>query len=205
MSNCGKFMVTMTCGDMFASFKIYDADVGRLESISLYTKTLHRLVNGASNYEVESDGNHYCRMAVYKENVHFVFNVLKVNNSGKISGQQETFCMSIEEVAKFLNNGYMRKIFYKDAEKETAHLEISYRAHKLIHKYAGNKNTRHAIRKAFKTNFKYGKNEVVRLYDDWGEFGFSTEGLCGGLIVHTQNRRGRDGKMHPETYFGIHT
>ena len=200
--------VTLSDSDPFVSLTTYDQKHGKSQRFLLSKNTLmNQLGDDAEGSITEVDLLNVCTIAHAGNSIRFKMLWLHGNYDNDVCGYQQTFFVPVDKVIQALAGQTVKHLSYSPVHREKADIFFTQTAHKAIAE--ANKLKRHAIRRFFRDNFDYGRDEkLVVQQDTWvnGFFFFSTVSRYeGGIALHQTEVKGKDGKPHNKVFYGLHT
>lgn len=201
-------LVTLLDSEPFILLQTYDEKHGKSQRLYLRKDTLmNQLGDDAEGSITEMDLLNVCTVNRVGSSIRFNVLWLHGNYSDDVSGFQQVLFVPIDKVAKVLSGEKVKHLSYSPAQMPKASIFFTRTAHKAIAE--ADKLKLHAIRRFFRDNFCYGRDEhLVVQQDEWvkGFFFFSTVSRYeGGVCLHSTEVKGKDGKLYPKLYFGLHT
>lgn len=197
-------LITMSCNDPLVSLQTYDPKHGWSQRFYLTKQALCSQLDDAEGSVTECDLLNVCNVASISNGIRF--RLYWLQGSDELYGYQQTFTVPFEAIRALLDGHHVRYLSYSSYRSKaniyltpTAQIAIA-KADKLKH---------HALRKFFRDNFNYGKDEKLVIQRDEfvnGFYFFSTVSRFeGGIVLHETEVRGKDGKLHRKLYYGLHT
>ncbi len=201
-------IITLSDTDPLISLQTYDAKHGWSQRFYLTKEALNsQLANDVEHGVTETDLLNVCTVSRTGNSIHFRMFWLHGNYNDDIAGYQQTFTVPVDKVEMVMAGGMIKHLSYTPICKGTADIFFTKTAHEAIAE-AG-KLKRHAIRRFFRDNFCYGRDEhLVIQQEQWieGFYFFSTVSRYeGGICLHDTEVKGKDGKPHQKLYYGLHT
>lgn len=158
------------------------------------------------------DGSHFmdidcgdvleiCRDSARKE---YCFKLMWLNtyDNDNVRGIQQLFSIPEDKIWDGVRTN-LTHLYAKVAGH--VKIEVFPGAAVIIRDICKNNVWKRAFCKAMRDNFHYGYG-VLELFKDCGmDFGFFHDRLRGGLVIHTTDIEGKDGKTYPKTYYSVHT
>ena len=200
-------IVTLSNTDPLVSLQTFDPKHGWSQrfylTVEALTKQLTDTVEGSIT---ETDLLNVCTVARIDNNIRF--RLLWLNGVyDELHGYQQTVCIPVYKVNTVLAGGRIKHLSHSPIYKDKADIFFTKTAHEAIAE--ADKLKRHAIRRFFRDNFNYGREEhLVVQRDEWvqGFYFFSTVSRYeGGIVAHETKVKGKDGKLHLKLYYGLHT
>ncbi len=201
-------IVTLSCNDILVSIQSYEPKHGWSQRFYLTKEALNsQLTDHPDGSVTETDLLNVCNVARIGNSIRFRFFWLYGVYDDELHGYQQTITIPVEKVKTSLAGGRVKHLSYTPVYKDKADIFFTQTAHKAIAE--ADKLQRHAIKRFFRDNFNYGREEhLVVQQDEWvrGFYFFSTVSRYeGGIALHTDKVKGKDGKMYQKLYFGLHT
>ena len=201
-------LVTMSLSEPFVSLQTYDEKHGQSQHFYLKKDSLlSQLGDDAEGSVTEMDLLNVCTVARIGNSIRFNMLWLHGNYNDDVSGYQQVFFIPVDKAAKVLAGEKVKHLSYSPAQQPKANIFFTKTAHKAIAE--ADKLKLHAIRRFFRDNFCYGRDEhLVVQQDEWvkGFYFFSTVSRFeGGIALHDTEVKGKDGKPHQKLYYGLHT
>ena len=206
-----KILVTLAPSDAFITLQTYDARHGKSQRFYVSWKSLAELLatpNGSSF--VDTDLNNFCQISRYEPGlVHFKLIWLKETRHEAFEGYRQQFDLSVSVVETVLEGKTVKKTVDPDQPRGQAQLVLTPEANRLLANLRKNKYARNALRRFFRDNFFYGRQDrLVIDRDIWRNsflFHSTTDGLTGGIVPHAGDARGKNHKVYSKVCFAIHT
>ena len=199
-------IISLSARDPLVYLQTYDPKHGWSQRFYLSSEALYSQLNGEGSV-TECDLLNVCTVARFRDNVRFHALWLHGNYDNDVCGYQQTFYIPTDKVAKALAGESIKHLAYTPICQPKADIFFTQTAHKAIAE--ADKLKRHAIRRFFRDNFDYGRDEhLVVQREEWinGFYFFSTVSHCeGGIVLHETEVKGTDGKLHRKIYYGLHT
>ena len=201
-------LITLFDSDPFISIQTFEQRHGQSQRFYLTKHALHsQLDDGAEGSFIEADLLNYCSITRIDNSIRFNMFWLHGNYNDDVCGYQQVFFIPADKVAKVIAGERVKHLSYSPAQMPKASIFFTQTAHKAIAE--ADKLKLHAIRRFFRDNFCYGRNEhLVVQQDEWvkGFYFFSTVSKYeGGIALHDTEVQGKDGKPHQKLYYGLHT
>lgn len=197
--------VTMSCNDPLVYLQTYDPKHSWSQRFYLTKEALCSQLDDAGSSVTECDLLNVCNVARVNSGIRFRMYWLQGHD--ELHGYQQTFTVPFEVVKALLNGRCVRYLSYTRIYRSKADIYLTPSSQIAIAK--ADKLKRHALRKFFRDNFDYGKDEKLVIQRDEfvnGFYFFSTVSRYeGGIVLHDTVVRGKDGKPHRKLYFGLHT
>ncbi len=159
--------------------------------------------NGENPF-VQTDGNDFCKIYRAGETLHFYIYWLSVNDmTGQISGHLDAFDLTIYTILDEITfQKPMKKLIYMGNERRQCRLVLTPSAHEQIRRIAKDKLRKRALLKLLRNAFCWQDTDEVKIYSDWGNDLYFTDGrLSGGICLSTTTRK--NGRV--EYRYSIHT
>ena len=201
-------LVTLTLSEPFVTIRTYDEKHGRSQRFFINKSTLlNQLGDDAEGNSTEADILNFCTVARIGTSIRFNMFWLHGNCIDDISGYRQTFFVPVDKVNKVLDGENVKHLSHVPDCQPKAHIFLTRTAHAVIAE--ADRLKRHAIRRFFRDNFNYGRDEHLVIQRDElidGFYFFSTTSRYeGGIALHDTEVKGKDGKLYPKLYFGLHT
>ncbi len=204
-----KALVTLKPDDDLILLQIYDGYFHRkLPSFLICRSKLAAVADGTENSTVDTDLSHALRIYRQKEQLTFVAHyILDEDINGRFSGISERFTLPVADVLRVLTfNASVTRFILKNQSLQQARIELAFNAHRKISELIKDPIEKRALSKAFRDNFRYGRDTEVFITRDFCGFFFEViDGYCGGLIRHERQIRGRNGNYYKHVYYSTHT
>ena len=201
-------IITLCANDPLIYLQTYAPDHGWSQRFYLTKEALcSQLADDAENSITECDLLNVCNIAHIGNSIRFRLFWLHGNYNNDLHGYQQTVFIPADKAAKALAGERVKHLSCSPVQMPKARIFLTQTAHKAIAE--ADKMKLHAIRRFFRDNFCYGRDEhLVIQRDEWvnGFYFFSTVSRYeGGIALHDTEVRGKDGKPHRKLYFGLHT
>ena len=199
-------LVTLSCCDPFICLQTYAPRHGWSQRFYLLKEAVCKQVSGYAEGSItETDLLNVCTVARHGNNIRF--NVLWLHGTDEISGHQQIFHIPSDTVAKAFSGERIKYLAHTPAHMGKADIFLTLEAHRAIAE--ADKLKRNAIRRFFRDNFDYGRDEHLVVRQDAWVNGFSffstVSQYNGGIALHEDKVNGKDGKIYPKYYYGLHT
>ena len=198
-------IVTLSCNDPLVSLQTYDPKHGWSQRFYLTKQALCSQLDNAESSVTECDLLNVCNVASINNGIRF--RVYWLQGYDELHGYQQTFIVPFEAIRALLDGHHVRYLSYSSTYRTKANIYLTPTAQIAIAK--ADKLKRHALRKFFRDNFDYGKDEKLVIQRDEfvnGFYFFSTVSRYeGGIVPHETEVKGKDGKLHRKLYYGLHT
>lgn len=209
MSSLNSMLVTlMPYSQNCLSLKTYTPQEGKQRFLVLREHLINVLGEGHPSC-IDSDLYSFLALSANGGKVHFRLTLLKADGwRNAVSGCLQTFDLSFEDVQAALDGKTVRHVFSQDEEQSSATVCFSESGNRRVRELCADPASKRALLRFLRDRFRYGRDEFVTIFaDPWSkDFLFSTStGLNGGLVLHSNSVRGRDGKTHTCLEFGLHT
>ena len=203
-------LVTLSDSDPFVQLQTYDEKHGQSQRFYLTKSTFENLLGDDTEVNfTECDLLNYCTVAHVDNSIRFSVCWLHGNYADDVCGYRQTFFVPVDKIAAVLNGKRVKHLSHQPVHQETANIFFTKTAHADIAAAKNNKLKFHAIRRVFRDNFNYGRNEHLVIQRDefvHGFYFFSTISQYeGGIALHEAEVKGKDGKPHRKVFYGIHT
>jgi len=203
-------LVTLSDSDPFVLLQTYDEKHGKSQRFYLTKRILHsQLDDGAEGSFIEADLLNYCSVTRIDNSIRFTVCWLHGNYADDVSGYRQTLFVPVDKVVRALDGERVKHLSYQPVHLEKADIFFTKTAHAAIAAAKADKLKLHALKRVFRDNFCYGRNEhLVVQQDEWvkGFYFFSTVSKYeGGIALHDTEVQGKDGKPHQKLYYGLHT
>ena len=201
-------IINLSLSEPFVSLQTYDEKHGKSQHFYLKKDSiLIQLGDDAEGSVTELDLLNVCTITRVGNSIRFKMFWLHGNYNDDVCGYQQVFFVPVDKVAKALDGERVKHLSYTPEQMPKASIFFTQTAHKAIAN--ADKLKLHAIRRFFRDNFCYGRNEhLVVQQDEWvkGFYFFSTVSKYeGGIALHSTEVQGKDGKPHQKLYYGLHT
>lgn len=196
-------LITLTLSEPFVSLQTYDEKHGKSQRFYLSKQSLLNNESGVT----ETDLLNVCTLTTIDNGIRFKMLWLHSNYNDDVCGYQQTFFIPTGKIAKVLAGESVKHLSYSPVQMPKASIFLTLTAHKTIAE--ADKLNLHAIRRFFRDNFCYGRDEhIVVQQDEWvkGFYFFSTVSRYeGGIVLHEAAVIGKDGRPHRKVFYGLHT
>ena len=202
-------LITLTPSDDFITLQTCDAAHGKSQRFYLRKEALSDALANRSSV-IDADLNSFCRIGCYQQaSIHFLVYWLRVRWNNACEGYRQQFDLPTVKLQAVLEGKPVRCTVDPDAPKGQARLVLSEQAHRKIAELRKDKLTRHALRRFFRDNFRYGSQETLLIEPDPWVNGFffrsQNDGFSGGIVPHITEVNGSDGRKHIKRFFAVHT
>ncbi len=158
---------------------------------------------------IDTDIGSYIQITRMRSNVHFKLTWLHTNSRNDVTGYIHTFSIPIEKVRAVVHGKAIAHLENRTDSKPKASLIFTDSGYNMLHRCCQDKLNRHALRKFFRDNFNYGRDERLIIYpDNWIKgfyFQAAKDSYEGGIVRHEETVSGKDGRKHKKIYYSIHT
>lgn len=201
-------LVTLSLSEPFVCIRTYDEKHGRSQRFFINKSTLlEQLGADAEGNSTEADLLNFCTVSRIGTSIRFNMFWLHGSYNDDVCGYQQTFFVPADKVSKALAGERVKYLSHVPACQPKADIFFTRTAHAVIAE--ADKLKRHAIRRFFRDNLNYGRNEHLVIQRDEfvnGFYFFSTVSCYeGGIALHTTEVKGKDGKPHVKVFYGLHT
>ncbi len=203
-------LVTLFGSDPFLQLQTYDEKHGQSQRFYLTKGALQgQLDDDAEGSFVETDLLNYCTITRIGTSIRFNVCWLHGNYDDDVAGYRQTFFIPVDKVAKALNGERVKHLSYQPVHLEKAEIFFTQTAHAAIAATRVDKLRLHALKRVFRDNFNFSRNERLVVQRDefvHGFYFFSTVSRYeGGICLHNTEVKGKNGKPYLKLYFGLHT
>lgn len=201
----GVIMVNLCPSGDFIEIQTFSVEYGRSHRFLLLRCKLESVFNGGENYALDTDLASFIRLSRTEGGIRFhVTWVSRSWNSAAISGHEDMFTLPDANIADLLAGKKIQRAIRIDEPQGKATIRFTEGA---MHKVGRmSKSIRRALSKALRDNFFYGSDATVHIYGDFGhDLCFESNGICGGLVLHSGVLTGRDGREYKKSRYEIHT
>ena len=192
----------------FVALTTYDIHHGRSTRFLLHKKDLASLVNDPdANLILDTDIGSYVEISRRAMHLHFRLVLLHQDYRDNVTGYVKYFELPVDKIQALLNGQSIHHVEHSREEKPKAELIFTDNCHKMIRKVCQDKLTKHALRRFFRDHFNYGRDEQLIIHpDSWvNGFFFQCDRLSGGIVMHDDVVKGRDGRQYKKVFFSMHT
>ena len=201
-------IITLSCNDPLVSLQTYDPNHGWSQRFYLTKGALtSQIADDTEGSVTETDILNVCTIARINNRIRFTMLWLQGNYSNDLHSYRQMFSIPVEKINKALAGEIVKHLAYTPVFRDKAEIFLTKTAHRAIAE--ADKLKRHAIRRFFRDNLAYGKEEHIVIQEDkWvrGFYFFSTVSRYeGGIALHEDKVKGKDGRIYPKLYYGLHT
>lgn len=206
----GTLMMFEPCGDLI-NFTTYCRSRGRKRFFLMRDQLIRWIRSASGSRYCERDCGNVLILERRKTSVEMRIYWLSACD-GMVTGIVETFGLPLTLLADLAglddqdHEGTVRYLHYERPAKRV--LDFSRAAH-VIQKIRQDRQSRRALSKAIRDNFRYKDCGIIRFTGDFVPKSFGFEeiggwGTSGGLILHKSIKRRGDAEF-PYVYYGVHT
>ena len=158
---------------------------------------------------VDTDIGNYVEISRNGAHLQFRLTLLNRNFRNEVTGYVHDFHLSISNIQATLEGQAVCHVEHTREERSKAQLMIKENSHQMIRKVCQDKLIKHALRKFFRDHFNYGTDELLVIHPDSWIKGFyfhsAYNKFNGGIVLHEDKVKGKNGRMYRKVYYSIHT
>ena len=194
----------------FVSISIFDIIHGRsLRFLVTKTNLIQLTALDQPDPVIDTDIGSYIQISRMRSTVHFKLTWLHMDSRNEVTGYIHSFSIPIEKVREVVRGQSITHLEKLTDRKPKASLIFTDSGYNMVRRSCQDKLNRHALKKFFRDNFNYGREERLIIYPDNWIRGFyfqsCNDSYAGGIVRHEGTVTGRDGQEHKKVYYAVHT